>query len=292
MLASLLGTIPSGLSYEIIFVDDGSTDGTREWLQTKASSSISFLLNEGNVGYATANNRAAARAKADLLVLLNNDLILTPGWLEPMLALYWSYGDAGLIGNVQLNLRSNQIDHAGIVINGKGKPEHDRTPPDTWSRFRSVPAVTGACLLVTRSLWNDLGGFDERFINGCEDVDLCLRARSRRRQNLVALRSVIHHHVSASPGRKSRDEANTRRLTYRWRDELVCLGVKAWCQDFVAKELNGATAFSTPVDSLKIWAHATGLTREAPPVAISAMERAVEFEFERWSQLLGENPLG
>lgn len=288
MLASLRATMPAGLSHEIILVDDGSTDGTRDWLRTLGAKPFSVLLNEENLGYAGANNRGVAKARGNLLVLLNSDLVLTPGWLEPMLSLYGSTGDAGAIGNVQLSVKTGQIDHAGIMINGKGKPAHDPTPPDPWSHFREVPAVTGACLLIARSLWADLGGFDPGYINGCEDVDLCFRANTRRKRNLVALRSTIHHHVSASPGRKRRDEANTRRLTLRWRDELVCLGVRAWCRDFVERELNAATAFSAPIDALKIWAHASGVTREAPPVALHAMEQAINNELKRWTQLLGD----
>jgi len=288
MLASLRATLPAGLSHEIIFVDDGSTDGTRDWLRSLDRGSISALLNEENLGYAAANNRGVAQAKGEVLVLLNNDLILTPGWLEPMLALYRSRGDAGAIGNVQLGVQSGTIDHAGIVINAKGKPEHDRTPAEPWSHVREVPAVTGACLLIAKSLWHDLGGFDDHFLNGCEDVDLCLKAGVRRCKNLVALRSVIHHHISASPGRKRRDEANTRRLTLRWRDDLVCLGAKSWCEDFVARKLNSATAFSAPLDALKIWSHAAGFTSAPPAIALTSMQRAIDRELKRWNQLLGE----
>lgn len=288
MLASLRATMPAGLSHEIILVDDGSTDGTREWLRTLSAPPFSVVLNGDNLGYAAANNRGAAEAKGDLLILLNNDLILTAGWLDPILSLYRSHRDAGAIGNVQLSVKTGQIDHAGIVINGKGKPTHDRSTPDLWSHVRVVPAVTGACLLIARSLWNDLGGFDIRFVNGCEDVDLCFRASTRRRRNLVALRSIIHHHVSSSPGRKRSDEANTRQLTLRWRDDLIHLGVKAWCEDFVGRELNGATAFTNPGDVFKIWAHASGFTREAPPVAIVGMQQAIDLELKRWAQLLGK----
>src|SRR5687767_66385 len=86
MLASLQATLPAGLAHEIIFVDDGSTDGTREWLATLTAPPFRVLLNERNLGYAIANNRAAAVARGEFLVLLNSDLVLQPGWLEPMLA--------------------------------------------------------------------------------------------------------------------------------------------------------------------------------------------------------------
>lgn len=288
MLASLRATLPPGVTHEIIFVDDGSTDGTREWLATLGGYPFSILLNDKNLGYAAANNRGAAQARGNLLVLLNNDLVLTPNWLEPMLAVHRSLANPGAIGNIQLNFESGQIDHAGIFINAKGKPEHDRTLP-TWGKSRQiVAATTGACLLLERTLWNDLGGFDDGFINGCEDIDLCLRAHSRRRENAVALKSIVYHHVSASPGRKRRDEANTQRLTKKWRDDLVSLGATAWCREYVSRELNGAAAFCDPIAALQIWSHAMGLLNEPPPVAIAAMQSAIDRELERWRQLLGD----
>ena len=105
MLASLQATLPAGLAHEILFVDDGSTDGTRDWLHAfppLRSPPFRLLLNEHNLGFAVGNNRAAAIARGRFLALLNNDLVLTPGWLEPMLAAHAGLRDrAGLIGNVQ-----------------------------------------------------------------------------------------------------------------------------------------------------------------------------------------------
>ena len=156
---------------------------------------------------------------------------------------------AGLVGNVQLNATSLEVDHAGIVINLKGKPEHERRlPPRAAVLFfpvRRVAAVTGACVVVRSASWHTLGGFDETFVNGCEDVDLCLRARDRGLQNAVALRSRVLHHISASPGRKLRDEENTRVLVVRWRDQLALLGSRSWTWDGIfAGSLQGSRGIS------------------------------------------------
>ncbi|MCX6955994.1 MAG: glycosyltransferase, partial [Verrucomicrobia bacterium] len=78
---SLQATLPSGLAHEIILVDDGSSDGTRAWLATLAAP-FRVVLNERNLGYAAANNRAAAVARGEFLALLNNDLVLLPSWFE------------------------------------------------------------------------------------------------------------------------------------------------------------------------------------------------------------------
>src|SRR5882762_7486457 len=102
MLASLRATLPPGLEGEIILADDGSTDGTRAWLKNLPSP-CRVILNERNLGFAGACNRGAAAATGEFLFFLNNDLVLLPHWLEPMLAAFDRFPAAGLVGNIQLN---------------------------------------------------------------------------------------------------------------------------------------------------------------------------------------------
>ncbi len=288
ILAALPATLPAGLSYEIILVDDGSTDGTREWLTTLAAPCV-VILNPENLGYGAANNRGAARARGEYLALINNDLVLSPGWLEPMLAVHAALGErAGIVGNIQTNAHTGEVDHAGIVFNHQGKPEHDRAAPSRLARWlrptRRVAATTGACLLLSTALWRELGGFDEGYMNGCEDVDLCLRARLAGRISAVALRSVVGHHISSSPGRKKRDEANTQRLALRWRDTLIQLGVPAWCRHY----LRGDPA-TLPDRALarECVAFLLGLRRTPPTGACAGLQAALELELQRWQALGG-----
>lgn len=290
MVASLQATLPVGLSHEIILVDDGSTDGTRAWLSTLGAP-FRVILNERNLGYAAANNRGAAAASGEILVLLNNDLILTRQWLEPMLAAHRRLGPrAGLVGNVQLDARTGAVDHAGIIFNHRGKPEHVRVLPLAPVRLlfpvAQVAAVTGACVLIARSVWNELGGFDEVYRNGCEDVDLCLRVLAAGRLNAVALRSIVRHHVSASPGRKLRDEENTFRFTQRWRTELLRHSVRHWCRHYyetcslLPRDEEYALAF-------RIWLHAIGVSPQPPAQALAATEAAISVELARWKKMFG-----
>jgi O-antigen biosynthesis protein len=294
MLASLQATLPDGLNHEVIFIDDGSTDGTREWLRTLRGPEFKVLLNDRNLGYAASNNRAAAIAHGGLLALLNNDLILQPHWLEPMLEAHASFaGRTGAIGNVQVDARSGAVDHAGLVIGVTGKPIHARELPNAISRslwpVRPVPAVTGACLIIERSLWRQLDGFDERYVNGGEDIDLCFRARAAGRINAVALRSVIRHHVSASPGRKVHDEQNSYRLAQRWQPEFVDAadyGRRAWCRSYLAQ------ALLTPESREYRLAIAASLflarlRTMPPPEADAAIQEGVLREFARWEEMFG-----
>jgi GT2 family glycosyltransferase len=292
MLASLQATVPTGITHEIIFVDDGSTDGTRGWLETLSEPTFRTILNERNFGYAAANNRAAAIARGKFLVLLNNDLVLQPQWLEPMLAAHASLHDrAGLIGNVQLEAQSGVVDHAGLVIGVTGKPQHLRARANFisrwWQPVRPVPAVTGACLLVERALWQQLGGFDEAYINGGEDIDLCFRARGVGRINAVAVRSVVRHHISSSPGRKLRDEQNSYRLARCWQQEFLAAadyGRRVWCHDYLAHALRTPQSreYRLVIAALLFLLR----LRSAPPSeAIAGIEEGVAREFARWREM-------
>jgi GT2 family glycosyltransferase len=285
---TLQRTIPEGLTHEIILIDDGSTDGTREWLATLGEP-FRVLLNERNLGYAGANNRGVAAARGTELVLLNNDLEFAPGWLEPMRSLWQTLGaEAGVVGNIQLNARTGAVDHAGMMINAKAKPAHrtDLDSLETWWRgHRVVPAVTAACIAIGRDLWTKLGGFDEGFVNGGEDVDLCFRAAALGRVNAVALRSVIRHHVSASPGRKLRDEHNSYRLARRWRSELAAHAAEEWCRSYLIREwvrTTGDHRFSHAWTGLL---YAGGIRRTVPDFVKAGVDAALDQEFARWREL-------
>ncbi len=290
MFRSLRDTLPHDLSAEFIFVDDGSTDGTRSWLESLADRSVHVLLNLENCGFAASVNRGAARAVGEILILLNNDLVLTPGWLSPLLRQYARLGStAGVLGNVQRRVDNGSIDHAGITINEKGKPEHIQDisagGPAAWFRgWRKVPAVTGACLLISRRLWQELGGFDERFVNGCEDVDLCFRAISARKTNLVVLRSSVFHHVSSSVGRKLRDERNTLRLTLKWRDTLALFAARRWSEHYLSEEWRHPRAPTQLRAAIQVFLHAFRLRHTPPAFVLLGTEAAIEHEIKRWRQ--------
>jgi GT2 family glycosyltransferase len=289
MVESLRDTMPSGISHEIILVDDGSTDGTREWL-SHLEEPFRVVLNARNLGYGTATNRGAAIARGKVLALLNNDLVFQRGWLSPMLKALDGLGSrAGLVGNIQINASTLDVDHAGISINLKGKPEHDRRAPSLLSRLlrpvRSVVAVTGACVVVPTGVWQRLGGFDEAYVNGCEDVDLCLRAHDVGLVNAVALRSRVLHHVSSSPGRKLRDEENTCRLVLRWRQLLAVLGSREWTWDHFGRLVQDPRDFPDPIEAWRMAFYMTRLTQTPPRTSLDGMTVAIDGELARWQKM-------
>ena len=228
-ILSLLKTV-GDRSFELIIVNDKSEDGTPEYLDGLTDPRIQVLHNETWSGYAASVNRGVAAAKGELIGHLNNDLVLTPGWLEPMLECYNACLRVGTVGNIQRNVKTRRIDHAGIIFDLVGLPDHfGKNYPFIFPfEYREFPAVTAACMLIKRSLFNELDGFDEDYLNGCEDVDLCLRLRKRGYRNIVAGKSQVFHHVSASPGRRDNDNKNNRLLLSRWSELMQKHGQQDW----------------------------------------------------------------
>lgn len=245
MLSSLLGSLPAGLAYELILVDDASSDGTPEWLEQLTLPQLRWLRNTENQGYSVTNNRGVAEARGKILGLLNNDLLFAPGWLEPMLeVLQHPAGKVGLVGNVQYRVADGALDHAGVQLNLRGQFEHIRALPADRPAA-ALPWVTGACVLVWRELFLAVGGFDPRYRNGCEDIDLCFKLRRAGKQVHIAYHSQVRHHVSLSRSTTSeQNERNSRLLFSLWRQEIKQRLATAWITELahsapLSPELDG-----------------------------------------------------
>jgi GT2 family glycosyltransferase/glycosyltransferase involved in cell wall biosynthesis len=285
-VAALPGSLPPGLEWECLLIDDGSTDGTRAWLE---SLSLPFRVyhNEQNLGFAAACNHGAQEASGDVLALLNNDLVLSPGWLPPMLAAL-NRPRVGLVGNVQRRVSDATVEHAGFAVDHAAKIAHVRTVPWRARGTRVVFAVTAACCLVRRADYLGLGGFDTDFANGGEDLDFALKLRARGQRTVVCLDSVVRHHVSASRGPLSlRDERNSYRLYSRWHDFILQETALAWAREAVRfRQLRlGTEALRAGLACLPA---ATGLARQAPKIARQHAAHALFREDIRWKKLLQE----
>lgn len=230
MLGSLEATVPLD-RHQVVLVDDGSSDGTPAFLQTlQDRPNFRILSNADNLGYAASNNRGAAAASGEIIVFLNNDLEFAPGWLEPMLELLRTLPSAGAVGNVQRNFATGLVDHAGIFFDLQGMPTHAhknrRNPPK--GEWIERHALTAACMAIPRETFLRVGGFDEGYRNGFEDVDLCMKLRREGLRLYVSLRSVIRHHVSSSPGRQVNNERNSERFRERWSAFAAPYGRQEW----------------------------------------------------------------
>lgn len=234
MLASLEATVDLS-GKQLVLIDDCSTDGTAAYLQTLAGRrGIDILSNSKNLGFAASNNRGAHAATGEILVFINNDLEFSPGWLEPMLACLETSPQAGAVGNVQRNFQTGLVDHAGIFFDLDGLPTHAhknrKNPPR--GKILERNAVTAACLAIRKETFQSVGGFDERYRNGCEDVDLCLKLKAKDYRLYVALESVIRHHISVAPGRNLNNARNTETFQQRWASFAAEMGQAEWPAEY------------------------------------------------------------
>ncbi|MDC8447834.1 MAG: glycosyltransferase [Nitrospira sp.] len=206
--------------YELIIVDNGSTDGTTDFLR-QLSGDVRTIANEENLGFAKACNQGAAVARGKYLIFLNNDTIPQPGWLAALVAEVDHHSEVGIVGS-KLLYPDGTIQHAGVV-----RDCAHRLPYHIYKTFagdhpavnqrREFQIVTAACLLIRRALFEEVGGFDEGYVNGFEDADLCLKVQERGSVVVYQPRSVVVHLESQTPGRKLHDDANMTRFLDRWK---------------------------------------------------------------------------
>jgi GT2 family glycosyltransferase len=214
-----LAEVTTGATFEVIVVDNASTDGTADFL-AKLGGDVQIIRNAENRGFAAACNQGARAARGRHLVFLNNDTIPLAGWLRPLLAELDADPTVAVVGS-KLLYPDDTIQHAGVVFSREiPLPYHRLTHvPGTLpavNRRRELQCVTGACMAVRRAVFEALGGFDEGYRNGFEDVDLCLRVGERGERVIYQPASALYHLESQTQGRKTSDEANGRRLMERW----------------------------------------------------------------------------
>jgi GT2 family glycosyltransferase/tetratricopeptide (TPR) repeat protein len=216
--------------YELILVDNASTDDTPAYLAEvrgrPGPARVEVIRNEANVGFPAGCNQGLERAQGRYVVFLNNDTVLTPGWLEGLIGVSlqdWpSVGMAGPVSNGAMDAQDIRTDYAGL--------EHlddfaARRRQAFAGRTLAVRRLTGFCLLVRREVLERVGGFDERFGMGFfEDDDLCVRAREAGFRLLVALDVFVHHfahrtfrHLGVNT--RERLEANFALFRAKWGPE-------------------------------------------------------------------------
>lgn len=183
--------------YELIFVDNGSTDGTAAYLEELAQQDprVRVITNRGNRGFAAGNNQAIRIAQGQALVLLNNDTVVTPGWLDGLLAPFSARPDVGITGPVSNRVSGPQrVDHPNDA-RLEELPEFARRWTTTHrGETQEVRRVVGFCLAVRRKVVDAIGGLDEQFGSGnFEDDDFCLRAALAGFKALIAREVFIHH---------------------------------------------------------------------------------------------------
>ena len=225
-------------NYEIIVIENNSAEQAAfDYYKTlEGQEKITVVTYEGDFNYSRINNYGAGFATGEYLLLLNNDTqVITMNWLEAML-MYAQRPDVGAVG-AKLYYGDRTIQHAGVVI---GLGAH-RTAGHTHYKInydnlgymgklcyaQNVSAVTGACLMVKKSLYDALGGLDEQFRIALNDVDFCLRLRKQGYLNVFTPFAELYHFESASRGSDVEDAAKATRyeeecvlFRTRWKELL------------------------------------------------------------------------
>lgn len=196
----------TGCEYEIIVVDNGSTDGTPEKL--KSYEKVKIIRNENNEGFPKAVNQGINAARGNYILILNNDVIVTDGWLERMVEVAQSSQSTGIVGPLSNSVSGVQLDKnakyesieqmhsyaARLAIKNKGK-------------VLEFPRVAFLCTLIKKDVINKIGGLDERFSPGnFEDDDFCLRAQIAGFKTVIAQDVFVHHFGSVSFKENGEDE--------------------------------------------------------------------------------------
>jgi GT2 family glycosyltransferase len=230
-LASI-AAVTDDVPYEVIVVDNASTDGTREFLREReAGGLLRALVNEENLGFGRACNAGAALARGDYVLLLNNDTVPHPGWLSALVSSIETEPAIGLAGS-RLLYADGTVQHAGVTFRTPWRTDHayrhaPGNHPDVLVS-KDYPAVTGACILMPRDLWEALGGLDEGYRHYVEDVDLCMRVWAAGRRVRYCAESVVTHLEQQSAPNRAWvadlvDEGWRRfhqRWASRWPDEV------------------------------------------------------------------------
>jgi GT2 family glycosyltransferase/tetratricopeptide (TPR) repeat protein len=185
--------------YELIVVDNGSTDGTQAYLAELRSRPgpvrVDVVRNDVNHGFPAGCNQGLARARGRYFIFLNNDTVVTPGWLDGLvggsLRDWPSVGLVGAVTNHAPDAQGVRGDYKGLDCLAEFA---DRRRREYAGQVLDVRRLTGFCLLVRRDVFERIGKFDERFgVGFFDDDDLCLRSREAGFRLLVALDVYIHH---------------------------------------------------------------------------------------------------
>lgn len=209
-----------GLEVAIVVIDNGSDHETPGVL--KQHPDVSVIRPVSNLGFARSCNAGARMATTDYLCFLNNDTEPQTSWLDPLVAILDKESTVGSVGP-KLLFPDGTIQSGGIelVYDGdslsRARECFRGSPGDKLSaNVRRDALTTGACFLVRRELFNELGGFDERFQNGCEDVDLGLRIQAAGYRCVYEPASVVIHLESQTPGRMACVKQNRQLLREKW----------------------------------------------------------------------------
>jgi GT2 family glycosyltransferase len=191
-----------GVRYEVVLVDDGSPDDTRA--AARRVTGLKVVAFDENRGFVAACNAGASAATGRYVLFLNNDTVVTPGWLPPLLRTFAEQRDCGAVG-AKLVYPNGRLQEAGSIVwregDGYNYGKHDNPALPEYNYVRRTDYCSGAVLMVRRDVFASLGGFDEQFEPGYwEDADLCFRLADKGLAVWFQPASVVYHLEGTTAG--------------------------------------------------------------------------------------------
>jgi len=222
-------------NYEILILENNSLAKSifDYYDSLKTNKNIKIVQWEQKYNYSAINNHGAKFTEGEILLFLNNDTeVISPDWIERMLE-YALRSNTGSVG-AKLYYENNTVQHAGIVYgNPKGvlhiHREFSQNSKGYFDRLQTVQnynAVTGACLMMRKSVFNEVGGFDEQFEIAFNDVDLCFKLREKGYLVVWTPHAELYHREMATRGKDEKPEKRERflkefqRYKIKWRAKL------------------------------------------------------------------------
>jgi len=227
-IASIFSHMPM-VDFEIIVVDDCSTDETSQYLKTIRY--IQVVSNTENKGFIESCNAGAKKANGQYLCFLNNDTLVLPEWLDRLVDVFEQHENVGVVGSM-LVYPDGRLQEAGGIVwrDGSawnyGRLEHPDAP--RFNYLREADYVSGASLMTSKELWNEIGGFDNYFSPAYyEDTDYCFKTRQRGLRVIYQPLSAVLHFEGISSGTddalgiKKFQSENKIKFNERWKQVLA-----------------------------------------------------------------------
>jgi GT2 family glycosyltransferase/glycosyltransferase involved in cell wall biosynthesis len=185
-------------NYEVIIVDNASTDGTQDYLKAHFAHHT-LILNTENTGFSAGNNKGISMAKGEYIVLLSNDTVVTPGWLTTLINHFERNPQVGLLGPITNNIGNEAKVKVFYTHPVSMLPEVQKIAATRMGKLLPIKTLAFFCVMIPRKIIDEVGLLDERFGLGFfEDDDYCRRVEKAGHKIFCAEDVFIHHYLSAS----------------------------------------------------------------------------------------------